>query len=370
MLPAGRAMIKISKSKPQKPKIKGIFGQRRLDLSIFPEKDKVWRANELCEAKLEMNTNQLSNKIFCALIANLDPNSFPEASINAKILTRQEGLKGDLYERIYNSTDFLSRARITKVFFNKKSGKEVGFSFDNIFQSLKFDNGKIYGKFNDEMGPLLLGLKEQFTVLDLNTILAFESYYSLRMYEILSASRYKGEIEYELTILHEILAFPIKLRNNFNQFKTKVLEQSKIDIEAITDLKFNYYPIKANRSKKIVAIKFVFGDKAGDKLYNKYDTNYILKDDSVVGQLWQLNPSNLLIPFMNILKTYSNSTKTIKKIALAAIKAKFDLNKFIEHITAQYHSQQRSYKTTLNAYIIGSCQIKLGLKTPPELRRS
>jgi hypothetical protein len=360
---------KVSKRLQIKPKIKKVIAQRKLDLALFPEKE-VWRANELCEAKLEMHNNLLSNKIFCTLIANLQPDTFPNVAIDAKLLNEQEDLLGSLYKRIEYSADLLARSRITKVFFSSKTKKERGFSFQNIFQELTYDNGIIFGRFNDQMGPLLLKLKEKFTVLNLNTLLSFQSFYSQRIYEILSASRYKGDVEYDLCVLQDMIAFPLKLRNDYNQFKNRVLEQSKKDIETITDLKFDYFPIRANGSKKIVAIKFIFSNDHDFQRYNKYDSNFTLAEGTNEFDIWNYNPEHLVIPYMNLLNGYTQSAKTKEKIARAASKAKFDLKKFIQHLERLYYSIPRPQQGRLSAYIIGSCQIKLGLKTPPDLKRA
>jgi hypothetical protein len=361
----GKKVIKTSKKKEN-------IGKRKLDLAIFPDSADVWRSNQLCEARLEMNNNLMSNKIFCILIAKLDKENFPNVSFETSQLKElfAEEIGGTFYKRLKKSTDFLSKAQITKVFFDKKSGKEKGFSFENIFQILKYEDGIISGRFNDEMGPLLLNLKEHFTVLKLNVLLSFESFYSQRLYEILETSRYKGEIEYDLLIIQDMVAFPEKLRNNFKNFRIKVLDKGKREIEKLTDLKFEYFPIKSTgRAGKVVAVKIVFGNEKTYKSYNKHDYNYLFNEKSPGYELWKINKYNVIPYFKNILLQYTSSKRLLDKISLSAAEIGFDLNKFILHCVETYNSSPRTNKSNIKAYIISSIQYKLGFKTPPEFKR-
>jgi plasmid replication initiation protein len=349
-------------------KKKIVLGSRKMDLTVFPQDDDVWRANALCEAKLEMDNNLMSNKIFCTLIAKMDKDNYPNISFPTNQLEELfvEETGGSFYTRLKKSTKILSNTKITKIFFNKR-GKEEGFSFENVFQSLKYHNGLIFGRFNDEMAPLLLNLKERFTVLNLKTLLNFESLYSQRMYEILSARKYQGTIEYDLKDLQDMVDFPQKLRNNFIHFRSRVLDRAKNEIEQLTDLKFDYYPIKSmGRAGKIVAIKFTIGTGEIDQRYKKYDKNFLFQENTPEYEFWKINPNQLVPYYKNQLIKFTKSIPTQEKLAFAAAKIGFDMKKCIEYCVKLYNSDKtRALNGTLNAYVIGSLKVILGLKTPP-----
>jgi plasmid replication initiation protein len=339
-------------------KVKKIEYIPRSSLNISPccTKNDVIRSNQLCEAKLEMHNNELSNKIFCTLIANIDQENFPNISIDIKLLNEPNDLLGGLYTRIKKSTDLLSRTRITKVFFNKKTGKESGFSFENIFQTLKYDKGQIFGKFHSEMEPLLLNLRKYFTKLKLDTLLKFGSFYSQRLYEILSANRYKGEIVFDLYILQEMLTFPEAMRNDFRKFRVKVLEQAKKEIEKFTDLKYDYFPLKSiNKGSKIVAVKFIFTDN----IIVKYDTDFLFKEGTDNYKRWKDDWIYFVCYFANILTRFTASKDTIISISTEAAKIGFDVEKYVNYCINIYDIEHRNSRENIKTYIINGLKKKI-----------
>jgi plasmid replication initiation protein len=326
------------------------------------------KSNELCQAKIEIDNNVLANRIFYLLIANINSDDFPNVSLTSNLFDKGN-IGGEFYREIKKATKILSKAQITKVFFDKNDN-EKGFSFENIFITLKYDKGTIFGKFHPDIKPLLLDLKVKFTKLDINTILSFESYYSQRMYEVLSSVKYKGTVIFELPILQEMVAFPQKLRNDYSKFRVKVLEQAKNEIEKYTDICFEYLPIKApGRAGKIIAVKFIFNDGLIDKRYIKNDKNYMYPADHMLFGLWKTDQKQLFNHYSMLLNTFTKNSALKIRIATMAVKLCFNMEKFIEDTKISFNTKPWIKRRNFNGYLITALQYKFGFKTPLENKR-
>jgi plasmid replication initiation protein len=327
---------------------------------ILPEN--YTKSNELCEAKLEMQNNALSNKIFCLLIASIDPKAYPYVSVSAIGLFNYD-IGGKDHENLKKACHLLSKAQVTKVIFNKK-GNEVGFSFSNIFQDVKYIDGVINGIFNDAMKPLLLDLREKYTILNLSTLLSFSSFYSQRIYEILLKNKYLGQVELNLEDLQNIVNFPQASRNDFAKFRKNVLEQAKWEIEKFSNLQFDYFIIKSpGRGGKIIAIKFVIGDGKLDQRYVKTNNNFLFQPEDTEYELWLFNNLSLVSHNKKILTEYTSSQKLISYFAAQASIKCFNLRKFIDYCKDKYNTNSKITKGSSKAYIIASLKNEFNYKT-------
>ena len=92
-----------------------------------------------------------------------------------------------------------------------------------------------------------------YTKYELKYNLAMRSRYSARLYEILKSHLFKGmPVTYPLGELRQLL--DAENHKLFANFKQHVLDPAKAELAEITDMEFDYEPIKTGR--KVTAVKF------------------------------------------------------------------------------------------------------------------
>jgi plasmid replication initiation protein len=146
-------------------------------------------------------------------------------------------------------------------------GDDKGWVKYNVFSRCRFrpKDAILELRFDADLKPHYLQLKERFTQYSLVEFMSLPSIYSQRLYEILKSWNNRPEIEIEIDELCNMLDVPKSLRANFKDFRRRVLEQAHKDIveRENSSLWFDWEAIKKGRSGKVVAIRFVFSqDKA------------------------------------------------------------------------------------------------------------
>lgn len=118
--------------------------------------------------------------------------------------------------------------------------------------------------FAGSLQPFLINLK-QYVSVNLNEVIALKSAFSIRIFQILKAYRSKfaqhqrsSQIKYELEDLKILLGIENKY-NDYRNFKKKVLEVIKKEINTKTSLAFDYQVFKEGR--KVKAVQFEFWEK-------------------------------------------------------------------------------------------------------------
>ncbi len=101
------------------------------------------------------------------------------------------------------------------------------------------DNAYIELKFNDDLKPHLLDLKQLFSQYDIQNIIYLRSVYSFKMYEWIKANAYLTKWEVSLQDLKEMLDVEHKYKN-YGSFKLKILNQAQKDLTECCDMTFSY----------------------------------------------------------------------------------------------------------------------------------
>lgn len=125
-------------------------------------------------------------------------------------------------------------------------------------------SGRIKIRLDDDLHQYLIGLKENFTVYQLLSILPMKSQYSIRIYEILRSFAWKKrEVCFDLGQLKKKLMAENYV--NFKDFRRFVIEQAVRDINKFTDLEVDWEPLK--KGNKVIQIIFRMEVREGwDKL--------------------------------------------------------------------------------------------------------
>jgi len=118
-------------------------------------------------------------------------------------------------------------------------------------------------QFHPDLKPHYLQLHEKFTEYALEEFMQLTSSYSQRLYEILKSWDDKAKVDIKLGDLCNMLDAPQSYRDDFRQFRLRVLTQAHKDITEKTRLWFAWTPIKGpGKGSKVVAIRFFFTKKA------------------------------------------------------------------------------------------------------------
>jgi plasmid replication initiation protein len=111
-------------------------------------------------------------------------------------------------------------------------------------------------EFHPELKPHLLQLKEQFTQIGFADLLGLHSVYSVRIFELLA--QYES-IKIRTTAIDELRAWCGLQKNEYElyaDFKRKIINRAKEEINTKTEYMVDYREIK--ESRKVVAIEWSF----------------------------------------------------------------------------------------------------------------
>lgn len=180
---------------------------------------------------------------------------------------KDKNLSGDQYREVVQAIEFLGKA-IIKI---KGDGKR-DFRIYNIFAMCGYEKGYLIAQFHPDLKPHFLQLQAKFTSYNLNEYLALPSTYSQQLFEILKSWSGLERRTIRLLELHEMLSTPDYMRQNFKDFRVRVLDKAFSDIYAHTGFQFSWRAIKSGRS--VQSIEFVFSDNL-IKIIN--DSNKIIK---------------------------------------------------------------------------------------------
>lgn len=147
-----------------------------------------------------------------------------------------------------------------------------GWIMVNWFSDIEYIKGesRFLVSFSKKLKPYLLELKNRFVSYNLKNILLLKSTYSIRIYQLLLEYKKIGARKYLVSDLQDILQVPKSLLR-YSQFKQKVLEPTRKDIEKNTDIKFTYEEIKKNRKVDEVIFYIQTNKKILKKEIVKYE---------------------------------------------------------------------------------------------------
>lgn len=126
----------------------------------------------------------------------------------------------------------------------------------------RYDNGREGGqmaaieiKIHDRLKPYLLQLRRDFSIIPTEQLLSFESFNSMRLFEVLYTASYAGE-RTELIFDVDDLKLRLGLDGKYERFKDfrYVLDKAQEEFLAYTCLAYRYEPLKVGR--KLQRVRF------------------------------------------------------------------------------------------------------------------
>ncbi|GJM64672.1 replication initiation protein [Persicobacter diffluens] len=131
-----------------------------------------------------------------------------------------------------------------------------------IFSEIDYDSGRITFQFNEAVSSFLHNLKGNFTLFELSSIVALKGKHTKKIFQLVSRWSDKKHFIISIKELRELLYLETTLLRT-NDFKRKVLEQSKKEINEKTDLTIDYKEIRVGR--KLDSIEFIISQDSISK---------------------------------------------------------------------------------------------------------
>ena len=235
----------------------------------------ITKSNALIEASYRLSLNEMRIILYGVSLINPMATEFPlQYRIEVKRYSEIFHLsQNSIYDELKNSV--LNRFWEREFSYLNESGRrEVLRWLTKVIYS--DEDGYLEIKFNEEIQPLLHQLKSNFTTYYIEEIALFKSVFSVRIYENLLMNLKKlkvKKVDFTLSLaeLKERLDVTDKY-SRFYDFKKRVLETAKDEINKYSDLNIEYEVIKVGRSHH--NIKFVSSYKPGkQKKHQTYNLN-------------------------------------------------------------------------------------------------
>lgn len=181
---------------------------------------------------------------------------------------------------------------------------DTGWKKYTLFSNCELDkeNNVLRIGFHPDLKEHYLQLK-QYIQYNLLEFMLLPSIYSQRLFEYLKSWDDKSQKIVKISDLHEMLDTPKTFRENFKNFRIRVLEKSHKDINEKTSLFFEWEPIKNGRA--VSAIKFKFTKKEKPNSNNSRLTGKIPQSPLAIEQ-----PKNIIRGQLNAFLTRFKDGKT------------------------------------------------------------
>jgi plasmid replication initiation protein len=217
----------------------------------------VVKSNYIVEASYKLSLGEQRVIYVLTSMIQFNDEDFKPYKFTVKEFTEILGTKSkDMYKQVAEYVEGL-RDRDLTIIKEKSILKTKWLSSAEYFT----DDGYVELEFSPKLKPYLLLLKERFTQLNLSQMVSFTSQYSGRIYELLKQYGQIGERTFKVEDLKRILGIQSNEYKLYGDFKRKILNKSKQEINDNSDLYIDFEEIKEVR--KVVTIKFIIKNKPG-----------------------------------------------------------------------------------------------------------
>ena len=256
-----------------------------MELQNIPQEKKIKQHNTITSGRYDFSACQLD--VLFMLLASLkeDDETGKEYHIRVKDIELITGRKWN-YQQLKDGNEGLL-SRVFEIQMPKGLKQIVLF---NEVQYLD-GTGSFYMKINESARPYFFELKNNFTLLELKSVLGCSSKHAKRLYSLACQWRGTGGHTYNIGEFKEILGLKDpkgkekEQYRQIGQFKEKVLDIAKRQINDNTDIVFDYELLKL-RGRSFDTIKLFCGFSK-PKLQMEIDFNQDIEKQKKNGELLQ-----------------------------------------------------------------------------------
>jgi len=225
-----------------------------------------WSAESVWEPRL---VALLASKV------RADDTDFQVYEIPVAEVMREREHGGRDYREIESVVD-----RVMSRVLTIRDEKGRGWTKYNVFSRCRYrpEEGILELGFHPDLRPHYLNLQKHFAQYNLMEYLSLPSIYSQRIFEILKSWADRSDVKIPLAELHEMLDTPSSLRQDFAQFRRRVLDKAHADICEKTKLTFEWEPIK--KGKAVTDVLFVFNAQRRIEIRKQHDQKERAKQNS------------------------------------------------------------------------------------------
>ncbi|WP_247235636.1 replication initiation protein [Telluribacter sp. SYSU D00476] len=237
------------------------------------------KSNELVEARYRFTLWEI--RLFEKMVKEIhkDDTEFKQVDIFIRDFMSEYDKKpnGKLYEEIRKAEELLLN-RVVHIPYTDENGEGRLKSYPlmamvdrpNDLKGYMGEGGYLSLKFNNELSPYLLQLKQRYTQYDPEITMQIDSTYVIRTYELLKLYEYVGSKTLNFDEFREMIGakeYDSRLKKvikdtlkTWEHVKQRVLEPAYKEINSKADITFDYEPQYERRPgagrKKVVGIRF------------------------------------------------------------------------------------------------------------------
>jgi len=256
-----------------------------MELQKSPSEKKIRQHNTITSGRYDFSSCQLD--VLFMLLASLDESDEvgKEYHIRVKDIELITGRKWNYQQLREGNENMMSRVFEVQ--------KPQGLRQIVLFAAVQYldGTGSFYMKINEDARPYFFDLKNNFTLLELKSVLSCTSKHAKRLYSLACQWRGTGGHTYSIGELKEMLGLKDPKGKNKEQytqigeFKKSVLDVAKKQINEHTDIVFDYELIKS-RGRSFDTIKLFCGFSK-PKLQMEIDFNGDIEKQKKNGELVQ-----------------------------------------------------------------------------------
>lgn len=239
-----------------------------------PSSALVTQSNRLVSARYAMSLGEM--RLLFTVVAKVQPSDTKFTVYRIPVAEFASFLNVDK-NSTYREMKKITKSLVTRYVEIKEPGSLIQTTW--VAQAKYVDGtGMVEVQLSESMIPYLLQLKSgNFTQYKLTMLLSFKSQYTLRFYMLLKQKRdhnpWAEEYEFELSELRKQLGLSVEgdksrkvaaveLYAGYKNFKARVLNPAKNEMDEKSDLSFEYREIKQGRS--VVALSFKVSSISSD----------------------------------------------------------------------------------------------------------
>jgi plasmid replication initiation protein len=226
-------------------------------------------------------------KLFMFLVSKINPDDKEFFTFRVAVEEFAKAVGVNNTKNTYRDLQEISKRLMSKVITIHLPEEKI-ITQTNILDYIDYHYGKGYAdiRLSHKLSPYLLGLKREFTQYKLSQITKLSSLYAIRIYEMLKKQENFGKRTFFIDDLRKKLNISDNKLKAFKDFRLKVLEIAKREINSKTDILIDFKFIKTG--KKITATQFdiVSKDEKTEKQKELYCINN-KKDPKQVKEIMQ-----------------------------------------------------------------------------------